>query len=74
MTLKYQLEPKNELDKFAVQILANSKIIGYIPSYFSKEVAEAVNAGRYLQIKVLDVKPISDENWHELVKADLAIS
>jgi len=75
MILQYQLEPENDFDKNAVMILSQSSVIGYIPSYFSKGVTEAVNAGRSVRISVLEVKPkpVNDENWHELVKCELEI-
>lgn len=73
MTLCYQLESENSVDKNAVQILSQGNVIGYIPSYFSKEVTEAVISGRDVRISVLEVKPVTDENWHELIKAELEI-
>jgi len=73
MTLQYQLEPENEIDKDAIQILTQGKVIGYIPTYFSKDVTDAVNSGRVIQIRVLDVKSTPVENLHELVKVELVI-
>jgi len=73
MALSYQLEPDNSVDKNAVLILSGNNRIGYIPSYFAKEVIEAFNLGRDVLINVLEVRPVTNENWHELIKAELKI-
>ncbi len=73
MSLSYRTEPNNSVDENAVQILCQGKVIGYIPSYFSKEVVEAIQIGRKIKINVLHVKPNMEEHFYECVKAELII-
>jgi len=73
MLLSLQLDPDNLHDNNAVMILSHDNKIGYIPSYFSKEVTEAVNQERNVKVFVVEKKTVIDENWHELVKAEMII-
>ncbi|AYD39290.1 DNA-binding protein [Clostridium fermenticellae] len=43
--LRLELEPANVHDKYAVKVMDNSILIGYIPRYYSKELSYLINSG-----------------------------
>lgn len=73
--LSFQLESDNKIDKNAVKILHLGTTIGYVPSYFAKEVTEAILSKRNVSIKVVETKPNFQlsENWYECVKVEITI-
>ncbi len=72
MILSYKMEPDNKWDSTAVQILSQGNVIGYIPSFFSKPVTEAIHVGRNVRVSILEIKPYLD-NLGECIKAELII-
>lgn len=73
-TLEIMSEPENSFDENAVSILYHGNKIGYVPSYFSKELTKAIN-NRNIILKIvrINARYQFSKNCHECIKVQLTI-
>lgn len=68
--VELEKEPSNEYDKYAVKMLINGVMVGYIPRYYSKEVTMCINSNRKYKCTVIEVT----EKCDECIKVKLVIN
>jgi hypothetical protein len=73
--LSYELEPTNKFDENAIIILNENSKLGYVPTYFSKEVTNAIQKERKVQITIIEINCNLQvgKNCHECVKVEMII-
>jgi HIRAN domain. len=68
-----QREPDNKYDYYAVQLLDESgKVLGYIPRYYSKEVAELLDQQKEIVCHIYNVD--KNKNCNECIKVIMKVS
>lgn len=67
-----ELEPDNEFDSNAVEIFNSDNIkLGYIPRYYSSQVAKMMEENKKVTCKVIEFNP--NTNCRECIKVNLTI-
>ena len=67
-----ELEPDNEFDSNAVEIFNSDNIkLGYIPRYYSSQVAKMMGENKKVTCKVIEFNP--NTNCRECIKVNLTI-
>ncbi len=64
-------EPSNEYDSYAVQIYKGSKLLGYIPRYYSEAVSKRLNKGMSYECRIVEINP--NDNCDECIKVKLTM-
>lgn len=73
MQLHLSLEPDNQYDKNAVSVrISPQRLIGYVPRYYSEDVASVLKAGGTYTCTVLEKSKGKD--CHDCVKVNLSMS
>ena len=69
--LSLKRESNNEYDQYAVQILYNDDLIGYVPRYYSEAVCSRLLKGMTYECKVIEIN--QDETCDECIKVRLTM-
>lgn len=72
-TLELQRDKENEYDPFAVLVMKNNSVIGYVPREYAKYIATEMDLNNsYYVVKILNTKYVKNENYNIItVSVDL---
>lgn len=56
-------EPANPYDEFAVKIMRNRAMVGYVPRSDNRHISRLLQQGSLLQCRVIEIRP-ADAPWH----------
>ncbi len=70
-SLKLNADPENDHDRFAVKLLKNEKLIGYVPRSDNKHIFRLLKQGVNLHCEIIDINP-NEVAWKQCrVKVEL---
>ena len=70
--IELSLEPENKFDKYAVTIIWNDHMMGYVPKTLSKIISTLIQNGIKLDAKVIKVDPCAES--YEILKVEISLA